>query len=69
MELKTLKDFEASDDRNSFLEELKAEAVKIRIYMREMGEKMKGQPEAYAVWLKWLWEYFFNLTEEDLKDG
>lgn len=47
--------------------ELKAEAVKIRIYMREMGEKMQSQPKAYALWLKWLWEYFFNLTDEDLK--
>ncbi len=74
-ELKTLKDFiktiwcehlkdEFRPDVNS--DELKTEAIK---WVKELGTKKyneSGYPQA-RINIKWI-KYFFNITEEDLKD-
>ena len=81
MELKTLNDFRARDNRNNpepfirniVLDELKEEAIKWAKYHRDGKEKArkKAKPGKPGIWLErnnedWI-KHFFNITEDDLK--
>jgi len=67
--LKTLKDIGNPSDiiLNAIKDAIKIEAIK---WVKERKKKMiemKDNPEAFALWCCWMFDYFFNIIKEDLK--
>lgn len=76
--LRTLKDFkESKEDEapytgeysigvNEVLNKVKNEAIKWVKEIEYKWDKMRDEPQAFAMWVIWFIQYVHNITEEDL---